>query len=304
MARRPSVTVPCVADGYADKQRERIIEFFDGPTQQGGLIAFRRQDNGSLDVSLYNLDPLVTVTTATKKVEGNAGMRVPAAVEDTAIVALRGLVNFVTELDRAHCGLEDFKHIDSGIEAHLAAGKAVLEVSERKPPTILVIVEGGIVQEVLSTPGNIAYELLDWDIAETSDEKIDLSPEALALLSDEAQAMIVAHNAKVPDAPSDAINRDEKAFAIHKATHPPAGGPLTVGRLRQLTDRITGLLPDSALVLPDWADGFQPADSDPVVVLSDASIRIGRSVGEGTYLSIGVKVEALDDDEEGDDDDA
>lgn len=55
---RPSVTLNCVADKYADKRSERIVEF------DGGLIAFRRHDDGTLTVDLYRLDANVRVRVA------------------------------------------------------------------------------------------------------------------------------------------------------------------------------------------------------------------------------------------------
>lgn len=42
---RPRVTNPArPADQYADKTRERIIEFYDPETDKGGLISFRRME--------------------------------------------------------------------------------------------------------------------------------------------------------------------------------------------------------------------------------------------------------------------
>lgn len=60
---RPKVITNCVADTYVDKHRERIIEFVDpaGENRPGGLISFRHQDDGSLDVYLYRLDAKVRV---------------------------------------------------------------------------------------------------------------------------------------------------------------------------------------------------------------------------------------------------
>lgn len=52
---RPSVNTRCVADSYADKRHERIIEF------DGGLISFRELDDGTMRVSLYRLDRRVRV---------------------------------------------------------------------------------------------------------------------------------------------------------------------------------------------------------------------------------------------------
>lgn len=57
---RPSIKSPCVADGYADKTRERIAEF-SAPNGKGGLIAIRQNDDGTVTVSLYQLDDGVLV---------------------------------------------------------------------------------------------------------------------------------------------------------------------------------------------------------------------------------------------------
>lgn len=58
---RISVKLNCVADHYALKHRERIVEFFDPETQKGGLIQFARMDDGRLMVQLYRLDEGVEV---------------------------------------------------------------------------------------------------------------------------------------------------------------------------------------------------------------------------------------------------
>jgi hypothetical protein len=60
--KRPSVIFTRVADRYANSERERIIEFRDTPTGQGGLISFYRLDDGRLSVSVYNTDAGVVVT--------------------------------------------------------------------------------------------------------------------------------------------------------------------------------------------------------------------------------------------------
>lgn len=58
---RPKVTVG-IADNHANKADERIIEFNSGkPNGPGGLISFKRQDDGTLVVSLYQMDAGVTV---------------------------------------------------------------------------------------------------------------------------------------------------------------------------------------------------------------------------------------------------
>ncbi len=60
---RIRVTVSCVADRYADKRRERIIEFTDPVTGKGGLISFARLDDGRLLLQPYRLDEGVEVWT-------------------------------------------------------------------------------------------------------------------------------------------------------------------------------------------------------------------------------------------------
>lgn len=69
---KTKITVNCVASSYAADD-ERIIEFFDKPTQQGGLIAFTRHGDELL-VDLYRLDGKVTVrhrqTGSTPRVKG------------------------------------------------------------------------------------------------------------------------------------------------------------------------------------------------------------------------------------------
>jgi len=63
MSKRPTVNTKCVADSYANKQCERIIEFSAGDgTETGGLISFRRMDDGTLHISLYRTDGPITVT--------------------------------------------------------------------------------------------------------------------------------------------------------------------------------------------------------------------------------------------------
>lgn len=58
---RTKVIVNPVADTYVNKDVERIIEFSDAETGQGGLIAFRRRDDGTLHIYLYRLDENVRV---------------------------------------------------------------------------------------------------------------------------------------------------------------------------------------------------------------------------------------------------
>jgi hypothetical protein len=61
MSRRPCVTINCVADNYADKTRERIVEF-DTPSHKGGLISIYQHDDGLVTVNIYRCDPGVIVT--------------------------------------------------------------------------------------------------------------------------------------------------------------------------------------------------------------------------------------------------
>lgn len=63
--KRPSIKTPCVADRYADKRAERIAEF-STPSGKGGLIRVRQNDDGSVLVSLYRLDPGIIVETTHK----------------------------------------------------------------------------------------------------------------------------------------------------------------------------------------------------------------------------------------------
>lgn len=61
---RPVVITKCVANTYADRTRERIIEF-DIPSvtgqRHGGLIRFSRLDDGTAVVDLYSLDKGIEV---------------------------------------------------------------------------------------------------------------------------------------------------------------------------------------------------------------------------------------------------
>lgn len=59
--KRTRVTVKCVADNYAAKERERIVEFFDPTLKAGGLISFYRTDDGKLQVTIYRHDANVEV---------------------------------------------------------------------------------------------------------------------------------------------------------------------------------------------------------------------------------------------------
>lgn len=59
--KRTRITTKCVADQHVEKHRERVIEFFDPETHKGGLISFRRADDGNLTVEVYRVDPGVIV---------------------------------------------------------------------------------------------------------------------------------------------------------------------------------------------------------------------------------------------------
>lgn len=66
--RKPTVITNCVANAYTGPN-ERIIEFSDressGPNSPiGGLISFRRTDDGRLLVRVYRCDPEVEVSVA------------------------------------------------------------------------------------------------------------------------------------------------------------------------------------------------------------------------------------------------
>jgi len=68
---RPKVNTSPVADRYANKADEHIVEFNSGEAGgPGGLISFKRQDDGSLGVSLYRLDEGVTVAVEGQQPEG------------------------------------------------------------------------------------------------------------------------------------------------------------------------------------------------------------------------------------------
>ena len=63
MPRRPSVNTRCIADGYANKSNERIIEFSaNNGTGAGGLISFRNRSDGTLLVSIYSVTGTVHAT--------------------------------------------------------------------------------------------------------------------------------------------------------------------------------------------------------------------------------------------------
>lgn len=58
--RRPAVIVQCVADRYANKSNERIVEFAF-PNGKGGLIALRQINPDTCTVDVYRVDEGVTV---------------------------------------------------------------------------------------------------------------------------------------------------------------------------------------------------------------------------------------------------
>ena len=68
---KTKINLKCVASRHAADD-ERIIEFFDQPTQQGGLIAFTHRDDGSVLVDLYCLDDRVEVRTRHRNPGANA----------------------------------------------------------------------------------------------------------------------------------------------------------------------------------------------------------------------------------------
>lgn len=53
---RPRVITHCVADTFANKSRERIIEF-TFPSGRGGLLSFSTLDDGAEVIDLYRCDP-------------------------------------------------------------------------------------------------------------------------------------------------------------------------------------------------------------------------------------------------------
>lgn len=65
MATKPRVTSPCIAEKYNRNKNTRIIEFFDPVLQVGGLIEFRRTDDGKLLVIPYRLSENVEARAAT-----------------------------------------------------------------------------------------------------------------------------------------------------------------------------------------------------------------------------------------------
>ncbi len=61
---RPHVSTRCVADAYANKQVERIVEFgTTGRHESGGLICIRNHDDGTTTVEVYRCDRNVIVVT-------------------------------------------------------------------------------------------------------------------------------------------------------------------------------------------------------------------------------------------------
>jgi hypothetical protein len=63
---RPHVTLRCVANQYADRTCERIVEFGTvGRNDGGGLICIRNHPDGTTSVSVYRTDANVIVITPT-----------------------------------------------------------------------------------------------------------------------------------------------------------------------------------------------------------------------------------------------
>jgi hypothetical protein len=71
--KRPSIKSPCVADRYADPNRERIAEFL-APNGKGGLIRVHQCDNGNVTVEVYRCDEGVTVIAALPDNEAQANV--------------------------------------------------------------------------------------------------------------------------------------------------------------------------------------------------------------------------------------
>jgi hypothetical protein len=68
--RKPRISSPCLAERYNGHNRNsRIVEFFDPELQKGGLIEFRRTDDGRLLVLPYCLSEGVEASAATGKKE-------------------------------------------------------------------------------------------------------------------------------------------------------------------------------------------------------------------------------------------
>ena len=62
MARRPHVNIRPVADAYADRSCERIVEFgTTGRNGGGGLICIRNHADGTVTVTVYRCDGAVVV---------------------------------------------------------------------------------------------------------------------------------------------------------------------------------------------------------------------------------------------------
>jgi hypothetical protein len=57
---KPKVIIRCAASHY-DSPNERTIEYHDRETNAGGLINFRRLDDGKLHVFLYRHDEEVQI---------------------------------------------------------------------------------------------------------------------------------------------------------------------------------------------------------------------------------------------------
>jgi hypothetical protein len=66
MRRRIRVKTRCPADVYA-AEGERIVEFFDPVTKQGGLISFRRLGENQLVIAPYCIDQGVSILVSEDK---------------------------------------------------------------------------------------------------------------------------------------------------------------------------------------------------------------------------------------------
>lgn len=63
---KPRVTTRCVANGYAGPH-ERIVEFGAGDQGTGGLISFRVDDAGRLQISIYQVSGPVDVLPVSRR---------------------------------------------------------------------------------------------------------------------------------------------------------------------------------------------------------------------------------------------
>ena len=60
--KRIAVMTKCVADNYASKRDERIVEVFDSTVEKGCLLSVRRTSGGGLRLHAYRCDKDVKAT--------------------------------------------------------------------------------------------------------------------------------------------------------------------------------------------------------------------------------------------------